>query len=187
MRETSKFFGLASFALFAVLRIPLSFAAGSVIVDTAYVADALKRQAIVWDTRAAAAYKQGHIPGAVNVDDVGVVLRDENSEDYLATHEIEKLLGAGGIDPSREAIVYGLKANPYVYFALVTLQYFNATNARVYHGGIDEWKAAGNPVTAEPTRLPAVALKLTARPDLLVETRDVVKKLGNPKVQIVDA
>ncbi len=187
MRETSKFFGLASFALFAVLRIPLSFAAGSVIVDTAYVADALKRQAIVWDTRAAAAYKQGHIPGAVNVDDVGVVLRDENSEDYLAAHEIEKVLGAGGIDTSKEVIVYGAKANPYVYFALVTLQYFNAANARVYHGGIDDWKAAGNPVTAEPTRLPAVALKLTARPDLLVETRDVVKKLGNPKVQIVDA
>jgi hypothetical protein len=56
----------------------------SAIVDTPYVAEAIKRNAIVWDTRSAASYKQGHIPGAVNIDDIGVVLRDENTEDYIA-------------------------------------------------------------------------------------------------------
>src|ERR1700694_2551046 len=74
----------------------------SAIVDTAYVADAIKRSAIVWDTRSAAAYKQGHIPGAVNIDDIGVVLRDENTEDYIALEDIERLLGAAGIDPAKE-------------------------------------------------------------------------------------
>ena len=59
-------------------------AEASAIVDTGYVVDALKRNAIIWDTRSAADYKQGHIPGAVNIGDVGVVLRDENKEDYIA-------------------------------------------------------------------------------------------------------
>ena len=112
-------------------------AESSAIVDTAYVAEAIKRNAIVWDTRSGTLYKQGHIPGAVNVDDVGVVLRDENTEDYIALEEIEKLLGAAGIDPSREVVVYGAKADPYVYFGLVTLQYLGASHAKVFHGGID--------------------------------------------------
>jgi thiosulfate/3-mercaptopyruvate sulfurtransferase len=159
----------------------------SAIVDMPYVAEAIKRNAIVWDTRSAAAYKQGHIPGAVNIDDIGVVLRDENTEDYIAQEDIERLLGAAGIDPSREVVVYGAKANPYVYFGLVTLQYFSAPNAKVYHGGIDDWKSSGQPVATEPTRLAPIALKLKTRPELLVGTAEVVKRLKDPNVQIVDA
>jgi thiosulfate/3-mercaptopyruvate sulfurtransferase len=158
----------------------------SAIVDTPYVAEAIKRDAIVWDTRSAAAYKQGHIPGAVNIDEVAAALRDENTEDYIALEEIERLLGAAGIDPSREVVVYGAKANPSVYFGLVTLQYFGAANAKVYHGGIDDWKSSGRPMATEPSRLAPVALKLTTRPELLVDTAEVVKKLKDPNVQIVD-
>ena len=83
--------------------------------------------------------------------------------------------------------MYGAKADPYVYFGLVTLQYFGATNAKVYHGGIEDWKSSGLPVAAEPTRLAPIALKLKTRPELLVDTAEVVKKLRNPNVQIVDA
>src|SRR3977135_2123002 len=126
----------------AVALLAPSAAAASAIVDTGYVVDALKRNAIIWDTRSAADYKQGHIPGAANIDDVGIVLRDENKEDYIALDRIEKLLGAAGIDPSKEIIAYGVKANASVYFGLMTLQYFNAADAKVFHGGIDDWKSA---------------------------------------------
>ncbi|MES2069767.1 MAG: sulfurtransferase [Pseudomonadota bacterium] len=167
---------------------PAANAAGrSAIADTAQVAEAMQRHAIIWDTRSAADYKLGHIPDAVNIDDIGVVLRDENTEDYIALEKIEKLLGAAGIDPSKEIIVYGDKASPYVYFGLVTLQYLNAANARIYHGGIDDWKSAGQPLSSTANRPPPVALKLTVNPALLVDTAAVVKKLHDPKVQIVDA
>src|SRR5438046_3974828 len=79
--------------------------AASVILDTPQVVQAIGRDAIVWDVRPAAAYRQAHIPGAVNIGDVGKVLRDENSEDYLAQATIEWLLGSAGIDPAREVIV----------------------------------------------------------------------------------
>jgi thiosulfate/3-mercaptopyruvate sulfurtransferase len=159
----------------------------SLIVDTQYVADAVGRDAIVWDTRSAAAYAKGHIPGAVNIGDVGVVLRDENSEDYIALERIEALLSDAGIDPAREIIVYGDKASPYVYFGLVTLRYLNATKPRIYHGGIDDWTSAGLAVTSETTRRPAVKLHLTVNPALIVGTEEVVRKLGDPNVQVVDA
>jgi thiosulfate/3-mercaptopyruvate sulfurtransferase len=191
MNHAHRIFSLAFGSLAAALALlatTVALAAGpSSIVDTTYVVEASKRNAIIWDTRSEALYKQGHVPGAVNIGDIGQVLRDENREDYIAIDKIEKLLGAAGSDPSREVVVYGFKGNPYVYFGLVSLQYFNAPNARVYHGGIDDSKAAGQPVATEASKLAPVALKLTIKPELLVDTAEVLRKIRDPKVQIVDA
>ena len=180
------------FSLFTMLTITWTIAAPgiaatSTIVDTTYVVDAQKRNAILWDTRSAALYKQGHIPGAINIGDIGQELRDEQREDYIALGRIEKILGDAGIDPSKEIVVYGLKGNPVVYFGLVTLQYFNAANPKIYHGGIDDWKAAGQTVTTEVSKLASVSLKIRVKPELLVDTAEVVRKLNDPKVQNVDA
>ena len=188
MRRLFAFLRFSSFApALALLLIALPADAASAIVDTAYVVQAIQRNAIVWDVRAAPAYQQGHIPGAVNIGDVGVVLRDENREDYLHKPVIESLLGGGGIDPAREVIVYGAKANPYVYFALVTLQYFGGNEPRIYHGGIEDWKAAGQPVSTDRHQLPTVKLNLKPQPGMIVETADVMRMVKERNVQIVDA
>lgn len=177
--------------LFAALALcaTLAMAGGTdkhLIVDTAFVADAMKRGAVLWDVRNAADYRKGHIPGALNVGDIGKVLRYEHSEDYLPTAQIEKLLGNAGIDIFRELIVYGDKADPYVYFGLFTAQYFGANQAYVYHGGIDDWKAAKKEVSDDPVKPAHVELKLNPRPELTVATDEVVSKLSS-NVQIVDA
>jgi len=177
-----------SLRLSALLLAAVAFnaAASSTIIDTPEVEAALQRGAIVWDVRSTVAYERGHIPGAVNADDVASVLRNENTEDYLPLPQLEKVLGSAGIDPAKEIVVYGPKGSPNVYFALVTLQYFSATNPRIYHGGIDDWQAAGKPLSREATRLAPIALKITLRPDLLVDTQTVVAKLNDPAVQILD-
>ncbi len=156
------------------------------IVDTAAVQEAGKRGAIIWDTRSAADYNKGHIPGAVNIGDIGKVLRNDNTEDYIALAKMEKLLGDGGIDPSKEIVVYGDKGNPFVYFGAVTVEYLNGKNAKVYHGGIDDWKAAGQALATEPTKLAAIPLKLTVNPNVTVDTQYVLKAEKRKGVQIVD-
>lgn len=172
---------------FAVLAGQTAWAAPSAIVDTAYVVEAVQRHAIVWDVRSSAAYRQGHIQGAVNIDDIRQTLRDANTEAFLPVAELARRLGAAGIDPSREIIVYGAKANPVAYLGLVLLQYLDAANVRVYHGGLDDWKDAKQPVAAEATQLAPVVLQLHVRPDILVDTAEVVGRLSDPSVQIVDA
>jgi len=163
-----------------------AYAAPSPIVDTAYVQEAIKRGAIIWDTRGADAYKKGHIPGAVNIGDIGKTLRDDNSEDYIAQDKIEKLLGGAGIDPSKEIVVYGAKGNPYVYFGSFTVVYFGGKNVHAYHGGVDDWQAAGQAISAEDAKLPSLALHLKADPSVAVSTQDVLKSLKKNNVQIVD-
>jgi thiosulfate/3-mercaptopyruvate sulfurtransferase len=164
----------------------LAIAAPSVIVDNAGVTEALKRNVIVWDVRPAGDYARGHIPGAIGIGDAPKVLRDDNTEDFIATERIEKILGAAGLDTSREIIVYGSRGTWNPYFGLYTLQYFGASHARVYHGGIEDWTGAGRPVSREAVQLSAVALKLKINAAMSVSTREMVARLNNPGVQIVD-
>jgi thiosulfate/3-mercaptopyruvate sulfurtransferase len=134
--------------------------ASTIIVDGQYVAEAIARNAIVWDVRAADAYAKGHIAGAISIGDAPRVLRDENTEDFIATERIEKILGGVGLDPNREIIVYGSRGTWHPYFGLYTLRYLGGGNVRVYHEGIEEWAAAGRPISRDAAQLAPVALKL---------------------------
>jgi thiosulfate/3-mercaptopyruvate sulfurtransferase len=158
------------------------------IVDTAYVEQALKRGAIVWDARDADEYAEGHIPGAVNFGWVGSVFRDPNREDLPPVAAAEKIFGAAGVDPvNREVIVYTRKGDPYAYYGLNAMRYYGAKQARVYHGGIDDWKAAGKPVTKEPTRLPAATVRLAAQDGVILWNKEMLDRVRAGGVQIVDA
>ncbi len=163
-------------------------AAQPVLVDSAAVADAQSRKVLVWDVRPADAFAKGHIPGAVNIGDAPAVLREPNTEDFVATANIEKILGAAGLDPSRDIVVYGSRGGWQAYFGLYTLQFFGGRNVRVYHDGIEGWTASGRPIEAGAAPLTPVALKLqanTANP-VSVSTRDVIAKLNRSDVQILD-
>ena len=143
-----------------ILWAQAAVAASPTVVDGDYVAAAIARNAVVWDVRPAAAYAKGHIAGAISIGDVAKVLRDENTEDFIATDRIEKILGAAGLDPHRETIVYGSRGTWNPYFGLYTLQYFGGSNVRVYHAhrqlgelqtiragivaGLTEWKNRKN-------------------------------------------
>ena len=98
-------------------------AQAAAIVDGAFVAEALKRSAIVWDVRDAEAYQRGHIAGAVNVGDALRVLRNPTTEDFIETARIEAILGGGGIDPAREIVVYSTRGHVGAYFAHFAIRY----------------------------------------------------------------
>lgn len=185
---TAATIGLTSLIVQPVLAQPaVSNSSTGMIVDTTYTQEALKRGAIIWDTRNADDYKKGHIPGAVNIGDIGRTLRHDSDEDYIALAEMEKILGAAGIDPAWEIVVYGDRGNPFVYFGLTTVQYLGGKQGRIYHGGLDDWKAAGQALSNEPAQTAPVVLHLIKPdPDVTIGTSDVIKGAKLKKVQIVD-
>jgi thiosulfate/3-mercaptopyruvate sulfurtransferase len=174
------------FAALAILSTNVDIFADDV-VDAAYVAAALKRGAIVWDVRGADEYAHGHIPGALNIGNVADVLRNPNSEDFIPTVQVEKLLNEAGIDLSREIIVYSRMGDPGAHFGLLTVRHFGGKQCKVFHGGLDEWQAAGQPVTMKGTKLPAVEQNLTIDPTAQIYLTEVLSKLNSPDVQFVDA
>ena len=66
----------------AAIAVAAQSETAALVVDTAFVADAIQRGAILWDARVQEEYRKGHIPGAVNIGDPLRVLRSENSEDF---------------------------------------------------------------------------------------------------------
>lgn len=163
-------------------------AAQPVIVDAAGLADAIGRKVLVWDVRPTEAFLKGHIPGAINIGDAPSVLRDPNSEDFIATSQIEKVLGAGGLDPAREVIIYGSRGGWQPYFGAYTMRYFGGKEARVFHEGIEGWVGAGRALAQGPASTVPVALKLTSESSsrVSVNTREMIASLNKPDVQILD-
>ena len=53
----------------SIFLIHIAHAASPTIADDQYVAEAIARNAIIWDVRPADAYAAGHIAGAVNIGD----------------------------------------------------------------------------------------------------------------------
>lgn len=158
----------------------------ALVVDTAFVADAMGRGAILWDVRSQDEYRKGHLPGAVNIGDPLKVLRSENTEDFISQSLIEEILGSVAIDPAKEIIIYGSKAMPAAYFALYTMQYFEAERVHIYHGGIEDWKAAGQQVSSQVSDVTPIKLSLVVNPKIAIATSEVLSKLERSEVQILD-
>lgn len=176
--------------IFALLVLLLSSgvrAAAPTIVNAAFVQEAMKRGALIWDVRSADDFKKGHLPGAANIGDAAKVLRDDNSEDFLPTDRIEKILGAGGIDPSREIVVYAGRGQWNAYFGWYAMRYFGGSRVHVYHDGIDGWRDAGQAISVEAVKHPPVALKLQVNPGIAATTQEVRAALGRSDVQLLDA
>lgn len=162
------------------------FAWAQPIVDHSHVQEAIKRGVQVWDVRDARDYAKGHLPGAVTIGDAAAALRDGNSEDFLATARIESILGAAGIDPLRETVVYGSRGSWNPYFGRYALRYFGGSKVSVFHDGIEGWQAAGLPVSTSAVQATPVRLKLSSNPALAVSTPEMISRLNHSNVQLVD-
>jgi thiosulfate/3-mercaptopyruvate sulfurtransferase len=161
-------------------------ASASEIVGVDEVSAALQRGAIVWDMRSSDDYDRGHIPGAVNLGAAATMLRNPNTEDFLDTGTVARLMNAAGIDLGREIITYGERGDWAPYWGLITVRYFGGRKGEVFHGGLDDWRVAGRPVTSEPSRLPAVQRAFTVDPTVQINLPEVLARLKDPQVQILD-
>ncbi len=156
------------------------------IIQTDQMQQAITRGAIIWDVRDEKSYLEGHIPGAINIGEVGSVLRDPNKEDYISTEQIQKLFNNAGLDVNRDIVVYGARGNPYTYFGLYTINYFGGKNAQVYHDGIDGWKQTGLPIQKERQTVAPASVVLVAQPQLVVSNEEMLKIAQSKSIQIID-
>jgi thiosulfate/3-mercaptopyruvate sulfurtransferase len=157
------------------------------IIQTEQMQQAIARGTIIWDVRDEKSYLEGHIPGAINIGEVGSVLRDPNKEDYISTEQIQQIFNSAGLDVKKDVVVYGARGNPYAYFGLYTINYFGGNNAQIYHDGIDGWKQAGLPIQKERQTLPPVSVVLVPQPQLVVSNEEMLKIAQSKSVQIIDA
>lgn len=192
MEKRYESWGIGSSALLAgaVFLAGLGTAsAHHVIVDTDYVVKNKDKPGVVLiDARAAGAAKKGLIPGAILLGEkpAQVVLRDVNAR-VLPVKKLEKILGEAGITRANEIIVYGSKGDNSPTVAFWILEYLGVDKAKVYLGGIDDWKKARQHLTNEVRKLPPAEFTAKVRPEVIATTEFVKNSLNDKNVQFVDA
>jgi thiosulfate/3-mercaptopyruvate sulfurtransferase len=175
---------LAGFAVFAAMQAHAAFSGA--ILDASGVSKAIAKGAIVWDVRPVEKYFDGHIPGAVNIDDIALTLVDQKTQTLLPVETIAARLGEAGIDPKREIVVYGRAGSLNAYFVEWLLDYYGAKKVDVFHDGFEGWKAAGLRVTTDAARRKPVKVRPFANPSMWATTSEVIARENLPGVQFVD-
>lgn len=107
-------------------------------------------QISVVDVRAPEAYRQGHVPFALNVP--AEVFRAHLQQ----PEKLAALLGAAGINPQHEAVIsadHGL--TPDTALAWWMLERLGQKKVSLLEGSVDDWALGGLPIAKEPTTVGA--------------------------------
>lgn len=141
----------------------------------------------VIDTRQAEIYAKDHIPGAIHFDLFGISLIDTTPAPLAAFMAmIAHLFELRGVNLDTEVVFYeensGMKAARGFWF----LEYFGHARVSVLDGGIQAWKKAGYPVTADAAPPKGTQFKIAEKRELLATVEDVARSLEDRSVALID-
>jgi thiosulfate/3-mercaptopyruvate sulfurtransferase len=146
---------------------------------------------VVWgdesDQWGMAAYRAGHIPGAVAWD-FAADLQDPARSDIADRADFEALLSRSGITPATTIVVYSGLSNLLATFAFWLLKVYGHHNVRLLDGDRRKWLADGYPLSGATP--PIVATVYTAQPGnkrLRARRNKVLQAIEHPGYLLVDA
>lgn len=138
--------------------------------------------------RGEAAYRAGHIPGAVHVAGRGLDDPKANAEGYpIRPDAAAALFGRLGIDHDTTVIAYDDAGSVYAARLFFVLEYYGHTRVRVLNGGLAKWRREGRPLTTEVPRVEAKRFVPQARREVLATAEEVQAGLGKEEVCLIDA
>ena len=135
-----------------------------------------------------AEFEAAHIPGAIFFDQDEIADHSTGlphtvpSAQFFAHH-----MGAVGITPHDTIVIYdgaGFFSAPRVWWMF---RIMGAKNVFVLDGGLDGWKKAGLPLTAEPTKTAASLFKAKFDAEAVVGFEEKLDIVAKKSVQIADA
>lgn len=154
---------------------------GLSIVDASWYMPAQKRDA-------RAEYDATHIPGSVFFDQDLVVDPDSTLPHTLPSPSLfARFAGSMGISADDTIVVYdgpGFMAAPRVWWMFRIMGVFQVY---ILDGGFERWKAAGRPVTAEPTKTAPGVFHVDYDASKVVSLAEMRKIVDTGSAQVADA
>jgi len=146
---------------------------------------------VVIDTRSPDAYAAGHIPGAVNVHEIFTFLAMSTPEGMATLRQkFADAFGAAGLSGTETAVCYeesmssGFGQSCRGYFLLCWLGY---AKAKVLHGGLQAWKAAGLPISTDSATPTAKPFPLSdAGNGMMIDRDAMLAAVGNDSIVKLD-
>lgn len=133
------------------------------------------------------AHLSRHVPGAMHlsVDDVRVKVA-EGGYRLPTLEEGARLFGALGLTPETHVVAYddgdGLNAARLFF----TLEALGHRRVSLLDGGIQAWRRAGFPLTAEVRTVASTTYRPRLRPELVADEAWILERLEDPSVALVD-
>jgi len=145
-------------------------------------------RAIVVDTRSFSEFKNGHVPGAVNVDLFQLHWFDTTKRGIKDFNRQTRLLLSNiGIRKESNVVFYdnvsGISAARGVWLLL----YFSHEKVCMLDGGFEKWKREGYPVEVKSNALKNSTFKGKPNSKIVADANEVRRAINNKHVVIVDA
>jgi thiosulfate/3-mercaptopyruvate sulfurtransferase len=142
----------------------------------------------VIDARSFSEYKNGHVPGALNIDLFQLHWFDTTKrgiKDFIRQSRI--LLSNIGVDKDCNVVFYdnvsGISAARGVWLLL----YFSHNKVCMLDGGFEKWKREKLPVEVKSNQLRHTRFRGKPNSKVIAGADEVIKSLSNKNVTIVDA
>ncbi len=172
---------------------PAEFAHPEALASTQWLeehlADASLRIVDARYPQSLAAFKTGHIPGAVMVEPLADL--SDPTQPGLAmvptVKQFERLMQRLGVSNDSIVVVYDTEGGPWCARLWWALRYYGHNEVKLLDGGFKKWQLESRPVQKEITSPPAASFKAEVRPELRVLMADVQKAIGQTNVLIIDA
>jgi thiosulfate/3-mercaptopyruvate sulfurtransferase len=176
------------FALALAAQAASGYARPDLLVETAWLASRTADAGLrIVDLRPRG-YDDGHIPGAVWLDN-NWIRNPKTPPDFLPTPaEFEALMARLGIGPATRVVAYDERGGIYATRLWWILNYYGHTNVAVLNGGWVKWTLEQRGVSKD---VPAVTAQTPFRVKASVTRHatasDVLAAINKPGVKIVDA
>lgn len=160
------------------------------LVDPQGLIDLTREGAALLDARAPMRYREGHLPGAVNVPSPAAFTVENGVRRMLPRGGLAELFGNAGVDFTLPVILYGERESVDAANLFWALECLGHPEVRVLDGGIERWVREGLPLTQEVPSVSPRAFGSASSPDsereLRVSGEWVLAHLDDPEVQLLD-
>lgn len=143
---------------------------------------------IIIDTRSFSEYKDGHVPGAVNIDLFQLHWFDTSKRGIKDFNRQTRLLLSNiGIKMNSIVIFYDNISGILAARGVWLLLYFSHKKVSMLDGGFEKWKKEGYQIEVKTNCLKYSQFKGRVDAKVLATANEVKRSLNNKKVSIVDA
>ena len=143
---------------------------------------------IIIDTRSFSEYKNGHIPGALNVDLFQYHWFDTSKKGIKEFNRQSRLLLSHfGIQTGSQVIFYDNVSGILAARGAWLMLYFSHNKVAILDGGFEKWKKMGYNVELKSNPLKYTKFKGRINSKVLATAKEIKRSLNKKNVSIVDA
>ncbi len=183
--KTLKF--LFVFALVLVVFPASVFAHGDCLSGKEYAAyKKANKKHVILDVRSAKDYAKMHVMKAVNIHHMSLYLEPQLDGMLKPAAELASIFGKKGIGKDTKVVIYDDGSSKYSTRVYWILKYLGATEVKILHKNMTQWKMARIPLTRSASPVKKVVFTPEVNKAIFATTDDVKAALKNPNAVVID-